>query len=130
MDDKLRKKQENILKKLSRIELEYFRNWLMIHYDIFALKHNITAYIDIIEEVDTKHKDIINFLKTIHEHPKWEIDESIFNKEEKSGYYIILDVQESMENLSPIEYKRFTRILLEKYPAYKDKKYYLKTPEE
>ena len=120
MDEKLKKEQENILKKLSRIELEYFRNWLMNHYDIFALEHNITSYIDIIDEVDAEHKDIINFLKKIHDHSKWEIDEKEFIDEENSGYYVILDVQESMENLSPIEYERFTRILLEMYPAYKD----------
>ena len=61
MEERLKTKQENILKKLTRIELEYFRSWLMEHYDIFALEHNIASYISIIEEVNAEHKDIINF---------------------------------------------------------------------
>jgi len=118
MKEKTQLEIENILKKLARMELEYFRNWLMNHYEIFALGHSIEILIDIIDELEIEHKDIIDFLKTITDHSKWEIDESEFIEEEKSGCYTIWDTQELLEKLSEKESERFINILKEKYPVY------------
>ena len=159
MEERLKTEQENILKKLIRIELEYFRSWLMNHYDIFALEHNIAAYIDIIEEVDAKHKDIINFLKKIHDHSEWEIDEKEFIEEDNYPTWdealIILKKVESWEmNIDELlsdyyeickntvqEYEKKFKIELplevqkivsfkKGYLVFDGREYYMDTPEE
>jgi hypothetical protein len=109
---------ESKLKTLSRIELEYFRDWLMDHYPIMGMDHDIDTIIMTMDGVGAEYKDINNLLLNINDHSKWEIEESYYLEEEKSGYYIILEVQELMENLSDNEYELFIKALKEKYPIY------------
>jgi len=109
---------ESKLKKLSRIELEYFRDWLMDHYPIMGMDHDIDTIIMTMDGVGVEYKDINNLLLNINDHSKWEIEESYYLEEEKSGYYLILEVQELMENLSDNEYELFMKALIEKYPIY------------
>jgi hypothetical protein len=109
---------EKRLEKLTRIELEYFRNWLMDHYPILGMAHDIGTIIDTMDGVGSEYKDVDNMLNHIHDHNQWEIEESYFVEEEKSGYYIILDTQEIMENLSVKSWNIFVNILIEKYPIY------------
>jgi len=113
---------EDKLKKLSRIELEYFRNWLMEHYPIYAMAHDIDTIIMTIDGVGAEYEDINNLLLNINDHSKWEIEEAYFLEEEKSGYYVIIEAQELMENLSENEYEKFIDILKEKYPIYEKEK--------
>jgi len=109
---------ESKLKKLSRIELEYFRDWLMNHYDIFGMDHDIATILMTIDGVGAEYEDINNLLINIGDHNKWEIEESVYLEEERSGYYTILEAQELMENLSQNEYVLFVKTLHEKYPIY------------
>ena len=113
---------ETILKKLTRIEFAYFRDWLMAHYPIMALAHNIDVIIETIDGVGAEYNDVINILNNIGDHSKWEIEESIYIEEENDGTYFIYDVQEILENFSEKERKFFEQILRKKYPIYKNKK--------
>ena len=63
------------LKNMTRIELAYTRNWLMDHYSILAMEHNVKAIVSIIDDVDANFDDIVNFLDNIKDHRKWEIEE-------------------------------------------------------
>jgi hypothetical protein len=111
---------EKRLNKLTRIELEYFRNWLMEHYPILGMDHDIKTIIRTMDGVDAEYIDIENMLNNIYDHSKWEIEESYFLEEEKSGYYNILDAQELMENLSEKEFDYFVNILKDKFPIYNE----------
>jgi hypothetical protein len=66
----------------------------MDHYPILGMDHDIKTIIRTMDSVGAEYIDIINIL----DHSKWEIEESYFLKEEKSGYYNILDAQEFIEN--------------------------------
>jgi hypothetical protein len=109
---------ESKLKKLSRIELEYFRNWLMNHYPIYAMGHDIGTIMMTIDGVGVEYEEIDDLLNNINDHSKWEIEESYFLEEEKSGYYTLLEAQELMENLSGEECEIFINTLKEKFPIY------------
>ena len=106
------------MKKLSRIELEYFRDWLMDHYDILGMDHDIDTILMTMDGVGAEYKEINNLLININDHSKWEIEESYYLEEEKRGYYTIIETQELMENLSESEYELFEKTLKEKYPIY------------
>ena len=110
------------LKTLSRIELAYFRDWLINHYPILGMEHNIEVIIDTIDGVGAEYDDIINMLKNIADHSKWEIEESIYIEEENDGTYFVYDVQEILEDFSVNEREHFEQILRKKYPIYKNKK--------
>jgi len=113
---------EDKLSKLPLMELDYFRNWLMIHYPVLAMDYDINTIMRTVDGVDADYEAVNNLLENIKDHSKWEIEEENFLKLEKRGYYDTIEAALLFENLSKNEYEKFISILNEKYPIYKKEK--------
>ena len=109
---------EKRLEKLTRIELEYFRDWLMNHYPIYGMDHDIGTIIGTMDGVGAKYEEIDSMLRTISDHSKWEIEESVYKEEEESGYYRMIELEIELDNLSKNEWVYFEDILEKRYPGY------------
>jgi len=108
----------NRLEELTRIELEYFRDWLMNHYPIFAMAHDIGTIIQTIEGVGADYDEIDSMLKDINDHSKWEIEESVYIEEEKSGYYQQIELDIELDNLEENEWAYIEELLEKRHPGY------------
>jgi predicted RNA-binding Zn-ribbon protein involved in translation (DUF1610 family) len=76
MEDKQYNDIEERVFKLTQVELAYFRNWLMNHYPILGLDFDVYTILSTMDGVEANYEDVDNLLKDIHDHSKWEIDES------------------------------------------------------
>jgi hypothetical protein len=111
---------EKRLETLPRIELEYFRNWLMNHYPILALAHDIGTIISTMDDVGAEYNEIDDLLKTIKDHSKWEIEESYFLEEERNGYYKMIELEIEVDKLTKKEYEHLIELLNKYFPGYVD----------
>ena len=109
---------EEKLKKLSMIEIAYFREWLMNNYPILGMNYNIGTIINTIDGVGAEHDDINKLLGNIHDHSKWEISEEIFLEDERNGYFKIIQVDEGVDALTDKEREYFWNLLEKRYPDY------------
>jgi len=114
---------EKILEPLSIMEIDYFRNWLMEKYPIYAMDHAICTILDTMDGVGAEYNDVMNILKNIKDQSKWELDISYFIENEKSGYYRIIEAQQIIDKLTEIDFENFKSYLREKYPIYNTIKY-------
>ena len=93
----------------------------MNNYGIYAMGHSIKAILRILE-FGIKFDDVIKFLDNIFDHSSWEIDESLFIEDEKSGSYFIWDAQDLMDDLSESEWDYFVEFLKKKFSKYNEMK--------
>jgi len=109
------------LKNLSIMEIDYFRNWLMDKYPIYAMSHDIYTIIDTMEGVKAGYNDVMNILNNINDKNKWVLDVSYFINNENNGYYRIVEAQQIIDKLSKNNFLKYLNYLKDKYPIYKTK---------
>ncbi|GHV80425.1 hypothetical protein AGMMS49944_22160 [Spirochaetia bacterium] len=105
---------EYALKKLSVIEREYFRDWLMNNFPIYAMAHDIDTIMSTMRDVGAQCKKTEKFLNGIHDHKKWDIEESIYLDEFGSR----IDAEDKLKDLSALERVYFRYWLNEEYSGW------------
>jgi len=113
---------EEKLKKLPMIEIEYLRDWLMNHYPIIGMAHDIGTIIITIDGVDAEYNDINKLLLNIHDHSQWEIDEELYLEDERNGCFKIIQIENGVDALTDKEREYFWDLLEKRYPDYWESK--------